>query len=74
VEVDTRDGQHLTARVDVPKGDPGNPLTRSEIEDKARLLASWRDAASPQEIDRIIARVWRLADEGDVRGWVMDDE
>jgi 2-methylcitrate dehydratase PrpD len=70
VEVDTRNGQHLTARVDVPKGDPGNPLTRSELEDKARLLAGWRDAASPREIDQIIARVWWLADEEDVRGWV----
>ena len=40
VEVEMLDGQRFTARVDVPKGDPENTLSRTEIEEKARLLAA----------------------------------
>jgi 2-methylcitrate dehydratase PrpD len=60
VEVETIDGQHFTSRVDVPKGDPGNTLSRAEIEDKARRLTAYQQGASSQEIDQIIARVWSL--------------
>lgn len=70
VEVETADGRTLTSRVDVPKGDPGNPLSRDELEDKARLLASYDGGATPAEIDAIIARAWRLADEPEVRDWL----
>ena len=70
VEVETIDGRHLVSRVEVPKGDPGNPLTRAELEDKARLLAGYAHGASADEIDAIIARVWRLSDEPDVRDWL----
>ena len=31
VSVATRDGRTLVARVDEPKGDPGNTLTRGEL-------------------------------------------
>jgi 2-methylcitrate dehydratase PrpD len=53
--------------VDVPKGDPGNPLSRAELEDKAHRLATFRDGASPEEIGRIIERSWNLDREPDVR-------
>ncbi len=67
VEVETTDGRALTSKVDVPKGDPGNPLSRAEIEDKARRLAAFRDGASTEEIGRIIERAWDLDREPDVR-------
>ncbi len=70
VEVETTDGRHLTSRVEVPKGDPGNPLSRTEIEDKARRLAAFRDGASAEEIQRIIERAWNLDREPDVRGFL----
>ncbi len=60
VEVETTDGRQLQSRVDVPKGDPENSLTRPEIEDKASRLASFRDGASREEMKRIIQRVWDL--------------
>jgi len=60
VEVETRDGQRLRARVDVPKGDPENPLSRPELLDKARRLAAFRNGASGQELEIIISRVWDL--------------
>ncbi len=67
VEVETRDGRHITARVDVPKGDPGNTLSRTEIEDKARRLAAYQQGASREEIDQLIARVWALEQQPDLR-------
>ncbi len=70
VEVETTDGRTLTSRVDVPKGDPGNPLTRAELEDKAWLLAGYASGATPEEIAAIVARAWRLADEPDVQDWL----
>lgn len=40
VTLRTADGEELTCRVDVPKGYPKNPLTRTELEEKFRGLAS----------------------------------
>jgi 2-methylcitrate dehydratase PrpD len=62
VEVLTTDGRHLHGAVDEPKGDPGNTLSRPEIEAKARQLAAYGQAASEAEMDRVIQRCWQLAD------------
>ncbi len=62
VEVLTTDGRSLFGRVDEPKGDPGNTLSRSEVEAKARQLAAYAGGASEAEMDALIARVWQLAD------------
>jgi len=62
VVVETTDGRALAARVDEPKGDPGNTLTRPELEDKALRLAAYRGAASEGEMRGVIERVWALAD------------
>lgn len=67
VEVETADGRTRQARVDVPKGDPGNTLTRDEIAAKAHQLAAFRDGATPAEMDGLIARIWNLEHERDVR-------
>ena len=67
VEVETSDGQRFTARVDVPRGDPGNTLSRAEIEEKARWLADYQQGASLEEMNQIIARVWELDRQPDVR-------
>jgi 2-methylcitrate dehydratase PrpD len=67
VEVQTTDGGRFTSRVDVPKGDPANTLSRAEIEDKARLLGAFQHGASPEEVRRIIDRVWTLDREPHVR-------
>ncbi len=62
VTVQTRQGQTLTGRVDVPKGDPGNTLTRPEIEEKALRLGCYRNAAAPEEVRSMIAKIWGLAE------------
>ena len=68
VEVETRDGQRLTSRVEVPKGDPANTLSRAELEDKARRLAAYHQGASGEEIERIIRRVWMLPQQANLSG------
>jgi 2-methylcitrate dehydratase PrpD len=60
VEVGTLDGRTLTARVDEPKGDPGNTLSRAEIEDKARTLARFGGLA-PETIDRLFPCLWGIS-------------
>lgn len=60
VEVETIDGRHLSAAVDVPKGDPDNTLSRPELEHKAQRLIRFSNAATATEIDRIITHAWQL--------------
>jgi 2-methylcitrate dehydratase PrpD len=61
VTVRTVDGRTLEGRVDEPKGDPGNTLSREELESKALRLAGFADAASPAEMRAAFGRIWALA-------------
>lgn len=74
VTVRTNDGRTLEQRISTPKGDPENTLTRAELEDKAVRLAAYGDGASAQEMNNIIARIWRLRDEPHVRDFVSADD
>jgi len=56
----TRDGRTLASRVETPKGDPGNTLTKAELESKALRLAAFRDGATPQEMQAMIAKLGQL--------------
>ncbi len=60
VKVATKDGRELSARVDEPKGDPGNTLTKDELEAKAIRLAQFRDGATPDEMRTLIDRIWSM--------------
>ena len=62
VEVLLRDGRVVHGRVDEPKGDPGNTLSRPELEDKAIRLAQYRGGATQAEMRTLIGAVWSLAD------------
>ena len=61
VTVTTTDGRVLHGRVDEPKGDPGNTLSRVEITDKAQRLAAFSGGASEAEMTRAIDRLWDIA-------------
>jgi 2-methylcitrate dehydratase PrpD len=67
VDIDTTDGEHVTSRVDVPKGDPANTLTRRELEEKAHSLAAFQDGASDEEMGSLMDRIWNLDREPDMR-------
>ena len=62
VTVRTTSGEALHGRVDEPKGDPGNTLSRAELDDKAIRLASYSSAATADEMRTIIAGVRGLPD------------
>jgi 2-methylcitrate dehydratase PrpD len=70
VTVTTKDGRTLQARVDEPKGDPGNTLTRPELEDKARRLAAYGKGATSAEMDALIARTWSVAECPRIERWL----
>lgn len=63
VTVTTGDGRTLSGRVDEPKGDPGNTLSRGEIESKLRRLAAFSDAASDEEATHLLAAAWQVASQ-----------
>ena len=60
VTVRTTDGRELHARVDEPKGDPGNTLSRAEVEDKAVRLAQFSGAATAAEVHALARTVLAL--------------
>lgn len=66
VTVHTRDGRVLHGRVDEPKGDPGNTLSRDEIEAKTLSLGRYADAATETELRGLIDAIWGLERAGKV--------
>ncbi|HEX3383025.1 MAG TPA: MmgE/PrpD family protein [Paraburkholderia sp.] len=63
VTVTTTDGRVFDGRVDEPKGDPGNTLSRDEIATKLHRLAAFSGAASESEAAQLLASAWRVAEE-----------
>ena len=61
VTVHTRDGRLLHGRVDEPKGDPGNTLTRQELTEKALRLANFSQGATSAEMQQAVDRLWNVA-------------
>ncbi|EHR69606.1 uncharacterized protein involved in propionate catabolism [Burkholderiales bacterium JOSHI_001] len=70
VRVRTTDGRQLAGRVDEPKGDPGNTLSRPELQAKAQRLATYRGGADGEEMNQVIARVWALDSEAAIGRWL----
>ena len=67
VTVTTRDGKTVTAVVQEPKGDPGNTLSRAEIEDKLMRLGTYQDAASTEVLDSLAKRVWAIEEQPTIK-------
>lgn len=61
VTVHTTDGRVLHGRVDEPKGDPGNTLSREEIGAKALRLAAFSGGATAAEMQLAIDALWQIA-------------
>ena len=62
VTVQTTDGRTLHGRVDEPKGDPGNTLSRAEITDKALRLAAYGSQVRAKQAQHAVARLWQVAE------------
>jgi len=61
VKITTTDGEVLTRELDYPKGDPRNPLTDTEIEEKFSALAE--DILSPSAQKRLRRAIWHLDED-----------
>lgn len=57
VTVETLAGHTLRGYVDEPRGDPGNTLSRVELEEKALRLADFTGAATPAEMQSVFAKI-----------------
>ena len=58
VNITTTDGRNFSEQLDYPKGDPRNPLSDAEIEEKFRALADGVLSAKAQ--DKLIDAIWNL--------------
>jgi len=67
VVVTTVDGRTLYGAIDEPKGDPGNSLSRAELEDKFRRLLQFSGARSPEQAEGLIRQVWDLRNTTDLK-------
>jgi 2-methylcitrate dehydratase PrpD len=66
VSVTTNSGKTLEGRVDEPKGDPGNTLSRPEIDGKARRLAAYGKGLDAAGIDDLMPRLWSIAERNEI--------
>src|ERR1700689_3266579 len=58
VNITTTDGRKLSKQLDYPKGDPRNPLSDAEIEEKFRALAE--GVLSPKAQSKLMDAIWHL--------------
>jgi 2-methylcitrate dehydratase len=58
VHITTTDGRKFSKQLDYPKGDPRNPLSDAEIEEKFCALAG--DVLSPKAQGKLIDAIWNL--------------
>ena len=58
VEITTTDERHLTEQLDYPKGDPRNPLTDAEVEEKFAALAEGVLSSGAQK--KLKDAIWNL--------------
>ena len=60
VKVHLKNGKTLDGRVDEPKGDPGNTLSRQEIQEKALRLAAFSRGATEIEMKDAIRLLFNI--------------
>ena len=65
VKITTTDGREFTKQLDYPKGDPRNPLSDGEIEEKFEALAE--PVMTKEAIKRAIEGIWNLENAKSVR-------
>jgi 2-methylcitrate dehydratase len=61
IEICMNDGKTFSAERDYPKGDPQDPLSDEEIEDKLRKYGFFFE--SSENLDKLIQRIWHIEEE-----------
>src|SRR5438094_1965315 len=64
VNITTKDGRTFSKQLDYPKGDPRNPLTDAEVEEKFAALAEGVLSAGAQK--KVIDAIWSMEKVGSV--------
>jgi 2-methylcitrate dehydratase len=64
VKITTTDGSEFTKQLDYPKGDPRNPLSDREIEEKFQALAE--PVMTKAAMKRAIDAIWSLENTNSV--------
>lgn len=64
IEVKLKNGKQLEQLVEIPKGDPRDPMTEEDLTAKLRRFAGSRDE---QKIDRVIRLIMELETSGSIR-------
>ena len=64
VTIQTTDGREFSKQLDYPKGDPRNPLTDKEVEEKFEALAG--PVMTPAARRRAMDAIWNLDKQGSV--------
>lgn len=65
VTITTNDGKSYKSRIEYPKGDPENPVSQKELEEKFRVLAG--NALSKDKIDDLLSCIWDLENLKSIR-------
>ena len=65
MNITTTDGRTFTKQLDFPKGDPRNPLTDQEVEEKFAALAEGVLSSGAQK--KVKEAIWNLEDSDSVR-------
>ncbi len=68
VSITTKDGQRYTSHVTTPKGDPRNPPSDQELEDKFHSLAAF--ILPEAKIKRLAKVIWNLEELKDIRNLI----
>lgn len=61
-EIETINGSFYSERVDYPKGEPENPMSFKDVEDKFTMLAQYYGKTT-DEIKTIINIVWNIEED-----------
>jgi 2-methylcitrate dehydratase PrpD len=62
--MDLRGGRNVVRQVDIPKGDPRDPMEEEDLVRKVKRFAGPRD---PDRLDRAIRAILDLENLGDIR-------
>jgi 2-methylcitrate dehydratase PrpD len=64
VEILLKNGERLTRQIDIPKGDPRDPMEADDVASKVKFFSGNRD---PQKIERIIDEIMNLEKAKNIR-------
>ncbi|NKB76857.1 MAG: MmgE/PrpD family protein [Gammaproteobacteria bacterium] len=62
VVVALQDGSVYETLIDVPKGDPGNSLSREELAKKAIMLGEYSQVMNKSEMTEVVNSIWKLTE------------